>query len=391
MGETTDITNIYERLSGRVTLDDFKAKIEEKVATMGGLCDEETAALLVAQELGADSPVIRIEDIKPGDNVSFACKVVSVSGVREFSREDGGAGRVANITVGDETGTLRISLWDELVDVVRRGEIEAGQHLQISGYARDGYGGGVEVSVGSKTGHFEVVEPVHEIEVTERWDSIADLHKSEYNTADVNVVGQVLHIGEVRTFMRRDKTDSTGRVGNITIGDETGKIRVVLWDDLVDFMAAENLNIGECIEITGGYTRENNYDSVTEIQIGDTSGIKKTDKKVNYAENVTPLSDIGVDETCTVVGYVTGLEETREITRNDGKVSRVLNIHISDEAGNNRIRVALWGNHVDTALDLGDMIQIIDCHAKSGWGGGVELSVGWNSSIRVINESITPP
>ncbi|MCK4459744.1 MAG: hypothetical protein KAU52_08495, partial [Methanosarcinales archaeon] len=65
MGETTDITAIYERLGGRVTLDDFKAKIEEKVATMGGLCDEETAALLVAQELGADSPVIRIEDIKP--------------------------------------------------------------------------------------------------------------------------------------------------------------------------------------------------------------------------------------------------------------------------------------------------------------------------------------
>jgi replication factor A1 len=219
MGETTDITAIYERLGGRVTLDDFKAKIEEKVATMGGLCDEETAALLVAQELGADSPVIRIEDIKPGDNVSFACKVVSVSGVREFSREDGTTGMVANITVGDETGTLRISLWDELVDVVKRGEIEAGQHLQISGYARDGYGGGVEVSVGSKTGHLEVVEPVQEIEVTERWDSIADLHKSEYNTADVNVVGQVLHIGDVRTFVRKDKPGSTGRVGSITIGD----------------------------------------------------------------------------------------------------------------------------------------------------------------------------
>jgi hypothetical protein len=35
-----EILNIYERLDGRTTLDDFKAKIDEKVATMGGLCDE---------------------------------------------------------------------------------------------------------------------------------------------------------------------------------------------------------------------------------------------------------------------------------------------------------------------------------------------------------------
>ncbi len=378
------ITEIYERLGGRVTLDDFRAKIEEKVATMGGLCDEETAALLVAQELGADTPAIRIEDIKPGDNVSFACKVISVSGVREFSRDDGTTGRVANITVGDETGTLRVSLWDELVDVVKRGEIEAGQHLQISGYARDGYGGGVEVSVGSRTGHIEAVEPVHEIEVTERWDSIADLQQSEYGAVDVNVVGQVLHIGDVRTFVRRDKTGSTGRVGNVTIGDETGKIRVVFWDDQVDFM--ENLSVGDCIEITGGYTRENKYDGTTDIQIGDHGRIEKTDKKVDYVENVTPLSDIGIDETCTVVGYVTGLEETKEIARSDGNVSKVLNIHISDETGNNRVRVALWGNHADMPLDIGDKIQIIDCYAKSGWGGGVELSVGWKSSIRVIRD-----
>ncbi|HIE31604.1 MAG TPA: replication factor A [Methanosarcinales archaeon] len=383
MGETTDIAVIYERLGGRVTLDDFMAKIEEKVATMGGLCDEETAALLVAQELGVDSPAIRIRDITSGDNVSFGCKVISVSGVREFSRDDGSIGRVANITVGDETGTLRVSLWDELVDVVKRGGIEAGQHLQISGYARDGYGGGVEVSVG-RTGHIEVVEPMHEINVDERWDSIADLQRPEYNAIDVNVVGQVLHIGDLRTFVRKGKLDSTGRVGSITIGDETGKIRVVLWDDRADLM--EDLNAGDCIEITGGYTRENNYDGATEIHIGDHGRIEKTEKRVDYVENVTQLSDIGIDETCTVVGYVTGLEETKEITRSDGNVSKVLNIHISDETGSNRVRVALWGNHADMPIDIGDKIQIIDCYVKSGWSGGVELSVGWKSSIRVIGD-----
>jgi len=100
-----EITTIYERLGERVTFSDFKAKVEEKVAMMGGLCDEETAALLIAQELGAGEPIIKIKDMTPdGRSVCFTCKVVSISDPREFSRSDGSAGRVANITVGDETG-----------------------------------------------------------------------------------------------------------------------------------------------------------------------------------------------------------------------------------------------------------------------------------------------
>ncbi len=372
-----EILNIYERLDGRTTLDDFKAKIDEKVATMGGLCDEETAALLVAQELGVDAPVTKIKDITPDNsNVSFACRVVSISDVREFSRSDGSVGRVANIAVGDETGTIRVSLWDELADLVN--EIEVGEHLQIGGYAKDGYAGTTEVSVG-RTGHIDVIEPSHEIEISVKSHPIADLCAG---MVDVNVTGQVLNVSDVRTFTRRDGSNSTGSVGNITIGDETGKIRVTLWDDKTEMLEA--LKVGDSIKITGGYTRENNYDSAIEIQIGDQGTIEKSDETVDYTEDITPLSDIGIDETCTVVGYVTGLDETREITRSDGKVSRVTNIYISDETGKTRLRVALWGEHADMPLDIGDKIQIIDCSAKPGWKDGVELSAGWKSSVRVI-------
>ena len=374
-----EITKLYERLGDRITFDDFKTKIDEKVATMGGLCDEETAALLVIQELGGDEPITKIKDIAPdSSSVCFACKVVSISDIHEFSRSDGSTGRVANLKVGDETGTIRISLWDELVDVADK--IEVGEHLQISGYAKEGYAGTTEVSVG-RTGHIDAIEPMREIAVQLKPHSIADLSPG---MIDVSVVGQVLHISDIRTFTRKDGSNSTGSVGNITIGDETGKIRVTLWDDKTEVM--EKLNIGDCIEITGGYTRENYYDSGTEIQIGDQGNIKKSDETVNYVENVTPISDIGIDETVTIVGYVTGLDEVREITRSDGKISRVTNIYVSDETGDNRIRVALWGEHADMHLDVGDKIQIIDCYAKSGWNNEIELSAGWKSSINLIRD-----
>ena len=372
-----EITKLYERLADRITFDDFKTKIDEKVATMGGLCDLETAALLVIQELGGDEPITKIKDIAPDSgSVCFACKVVSISDIHEFSRSDGSTGRVANLKVGDETGTIRVSLWDELVGVADK--IEVGEHLQISGYAKEGYAGTTEVSVG-RTGHIDVIEPMQEIAVQLKPHSIADLSPG---MIDVSVVGQVLHISDIRTFTRKDGSNSTGSVGNITIGDETGKIRVTLWDDKTEVMG--KLNIGDCIEITGGYTRENYYDSRTEIQIGDQGNIKKSDETVNYVENVTPISDIGIDETVTIVGYVTGLDEVREITRSDGKISRVTNIYVSDETGDNRIRVALWGEHADIHLDVGDKIQIIDCYAKSGWNNEIELSAGWKSSISLI-------
>ena len=374
-----EITKLYERLADRITFDDFKTKIDEKVATMGGLCDLETAALLVIQELGGDEPITKIKDIAPdSSNVCFACKVISISDIHEFSRSDGSTGRVANLKVGDETGTIRVSLWDELVGVADK--IEVGEHLQISGYAKEGYAGTTEVSVG-RTGHIDVIEPMQEIAVQLKPHSIADLSPG---MIDVSVVGQVLHISDIRTFTRKDGSNSTGSVGNITIGDETGKIRVTLWDDKTEVMG--KLNIGDCIEITGGYTRENYYDSRTEIQIGDQGNIKKSDETVNYVENVTPISDIGIDETVTIVGYVTGLDEVREITRSDGKISRVTNIYVSDETGDNRIRVALWGEHADIHLDVGDKIQIIDCYAKSGWNNEIELSAGWKSSISLIRD-----
>jgi len=374
-----EITKLYERLADRITFDDFKTKIDEKVATMGGLCDLETAALLVIQELGGDEPITKIKDIAPDSgSVCFACKVISISDIHEFSRSDGSTGRVANLKVGDETGTIRVSLWDELVGVADK--IEVGEHLQISGYAKEGYAGTTEVSVG-RTGHIDVIEPMQEIAVHLKPHSIADLSPG---MIDVSVVGQVLHISDIRTFTRKDGSNSTGSVGNITIGDETGKIRVTLWDDKTEVMG--KLNIGDCIEITGGYTRENYYDSRTEIQIGDQGNIKKSDETVNYVENVTPISDIGIDETVTIVGYVTGLDEVREITRSDGKISRVTNIYVSDETGDNRIRVALWGEHADIHLDVGDKIQIIDCYAKSGWNNEIELSAGWKSSISLIRD-----
>ena len=45
------IEDIYEDLDADVSLDEFRDAVESKVEQMGGLADEETAAMLIAHEL----------------------------------------------------------------------------------------------------------------------------------------------------------------------------------------------------------------------------------------------------------------------------------------------------------------------------------------------------
>src|SRR5512136_2537697 len=143
-----ELKEIYQQLSDQISPEEFETRIVEKVSLMGGLCDRRTAAMLVARELGAGEVLVKIARIMPESGiVAFTGKVVSISEIREFKRADGSAGRVANITLGDETGTIRAVLWDEATNLVKSGDIEVDQCLKIRGLAKEGYAG-TEVSLG---------------------------------------------------------------------------------------------------------------------------------------------------------------------------------------------------------------------------------------------------
>ncbi|MFA0823349.1 MAG: OB-fold nucleic acid binding domain-containing protein [Methanomethylovorans sp.] len=373
----TGIDEIYSKLSKSITKEEFTEKVNEKVEQMGGLCDEKTAAMLVAHDLGLNETgksSQKVADIKSDSgNVNFIAKVVSVFPIREFTRSDGTVGRVGNLLVADETGSIRITLWDDKADLINQGFIEIGHNLQLGGYVKEGYSG-VEVNIG---GNGVLSQTDEEVSVKNASMKISDIKSG---TGSINVIGRLLDISDIRTFNKKD--GSKGRVGNITIGDDTGKIRITLWDDKTDKIA--ELRLGDAVEVINGYARENNFNQQVEIQIGNHSLLKKTETSVKYQENFTAIADIVPGESYSIQGSVSGLGEIREFNRDDGTVNMVSNIYVSDDTG--RIRVALWADHallVDE-LDIDTPIQIIDAYAKSGFNEDVELSAGNRTRI-IIN------
>ena len=379
----TDIESIYNKLNNVISKEDFLQRVQEKVESMGGLCDEPMAAMLVANELGFSDvgrDSVKVENITADSGqINFVAKVVSVFEIKEFTRNDGTIGRVGNIIVGDETGKIKLTLWDNMADLIKTGKIVAGQTLQISGYAKQGYSG-VEVNVGNNG---VLAESEEEIEVTASTQKIKDIKDG---MGDLNLTGKILEISEIRTFQRKDGTN--GKVGNLLLGDSTGTVRVTLWDDRTEFM--NQVEYGDTVELVSAYARENAFTQKVELQVGNRSIIKKSEKKIEYEEEFTPIEDIGADmNNINVSGRVLDIGEIRTFEKKDGSTGRVGNILLGDSTG--KIRLTLWDEKTSflDEIDFDETIEVLHAYSReNAFNQQVELNMGSRGIIQKSEKEI---
>jgi replication factor A1 len=77
---------------------------------------------------------VKVLDITPYSKaVDFIAKIISAYEIKEFTRDDETIGRVVNPIVEDETGKIRVTLWDNNSGLTKTGKIKVGQTVQISG------------------------------------------------------------------------------------------------------------------------------------------------------------------------------------------------------------------------------------------------------------------
>ncbi|MEM5879093.1 MAG: OB-fold nucleic acid binding domain-containing protein [Candidatus Aenigmatarchaeota archaeon] len=157
-----EILTEIERNSS-LSREELMKKIEEKKQEFSDLLTEEGAAYLIANELGLDllekrRRQLEIKNIVPGmRNVNFIGRIFNITPIVNFERQDGSSGKVVNIFVGDETGFVRIPLWNDQTKIVEEGELKQGDSIQVSnGMAKEGMYG-IEVSIG-KYGFINKIE-----------------------------------------------------------------------------------------------------------------------------------------------------------------------------------------------------------------------------------------
>ncbi len=167
------LEKIIEKICEHTGIDEDKVKkmILEKQDELSGLVSEEGAAYIVARELGVNliretKRQLKIKNIIPGlRSVDLVARVVKIMEPREFER-NGKSGKVLNVILGDETGTIRFSLWNEEIEVVESGKLKEGDTIKISGaYVKADHMDNPELRIGRGT--------------IEKTDQIVDLPPAE--------------------------------------------------------------------------------------------------------------------------------------------------------------------------------------------------------------------
>ena len=345
---------------------------------------------------------IKIETIELGQtDIELKGKITAIRPPSVFTKKDGSEGRVASIEVADETGKIKITLWDSSADLTEKFKVN--DIVEISGgYSRQGLNDSVEIHLG-KNGSIEKNTKI-EIDVpTEILESsstiitssksaptnskevrLADLDESMKN---ISVIARITGISNIREFQRSDGTES--KVGSLLVKDNSGPSRITLWNNMTDYI--KKVDIGDVVRVEGAYVKLG-LKGEPEVHVG-----RNTTIEINpeYLKDALPQLEINFKEISSleprerdvnVKALVMRVQEIRTFAKHDGSEGRVLNIGISDNSGSTRL--VAWDEKAIELENLEEMtpIEILHGYTKEG-NQGVEIHLGTLSTVRKSSEA----
>ena len=114
--------------------DDLDSRVGELREETGGLVADETLHRIARSERGmpmiAKSNTKKVSELKDREEITIELEVTKIADAREFEKRTGGRGRVRNLNVRDETGSCRLALWDDDVNLVDTLAIQVGTKLR---------------------------------------------------------------------------------------------------------------------------------------------------------------------------------------------------------------------------------------------------------------------
>ncbi len=189
---------------------------------------------------------------------------------------------------------------------------------------------------------------------------------------DVNTVAKVIRKYEINTF---SKGDTTGKVCSLIVGDETGTIRLVFWNEQVDLL--DDVKEGTVLAVKSSYVRENNgrielhLGSKGEIEINPEGEVVEAVRETRTYERKKIEELLGEEEGAEIMGTVVQVFDPRffavckdcrgRAMESEGKftcqkhgqvnpeISYVMNLVLDDGTGN--IRGVFWKNQTNHLLD----------------------------------------
>ncbi|WP_048056421.1 single-strand DNA-binding protein Rpa [Methanocaldococcus fervens] len=366
-----------------ISEEELDEMIKEKIKEFGGILLKDAALMMIAKEHGVDIDKKEVEeflikDIEEGQiNVEITGVVTDVSDVKTFKRKDGSEGKYRRIVIADKSGTIAMTLWDDLAEM----DINIGDILKITRARARKWGNRLELSSTSETNIKKLEKYEGELpEIKEIYD-IGELSPGMTATFE----GEVISALPIKEFKKSD--GSLGRLKSFIVKDETGSIRVTLWDELTEI----DVNKGDYVRVRG-YIREGYYGGL-ECTASSVEILKKGEKIESEEVNVEDLPKHEDGELVTVRGRVVAISSKRSVNL-DGDIAKVQEVLLDNGTG--RVRVSFWRGKTALLENIkeGDLVRITNCRVKTYYDreGNKKADLVATAETEVIkDESIEAP
>jgi replication factor A1 len=384
-----------------LTRNDIKTMVEEKKNELKGLISEEGALFIIAKELGVDVKDenkdflkdidINIADITPNmKNITLIGRIKQINKTFSFNKKDGGVGKVGSFILHDNTGQIRMVLWDDHTNILEQSEFERNELVKIlNGYAKKGKNEDTEVHIGRLGRLILSPEDVDYKKYPKIKDVFIPIKDINLSLSSVSIEGKIIQIFPTKEFTK--KNGEIGKVGSLTVVDSTGSTKVTFWNE--DTEKINGLKTGDIISITDLNPRLSTLDSKSiDLFCTRYSNVAKKDKKIkiegDFTENIKELQE--KQGIVSFQGIISSVDNLKKVTMKTGEDIYLLGFVISDKS--DWIRVTIWREKAEEyskKLTLGKGILAKNVLVKySNFSSRNEISLISDSKLEFIDLDI---
>jgi ssDNA-binding replication factor A large subunit len=195
---------------------------------------------------------------------------------------------------------------------------------------------------------------------------------------NATVVGRVVAVYPVRSF----DGVKPGKFASVTIVDNDGVLRVVLWNEKANSVESGELKVGQIVKFAHGYTKGDRF-GTPELHIGERSQVELNPQNVtsddfpSIAKFATKISQITLEQKCVnLKGKITDVFAASTFMRGDQTAGKVLRLKVADETG--EVTVVFWNEKAEEAegkAKRGAQVEIVNAKLKPSQNNEVEVHV----------------
>ena len=189
---------------------------------------------------------------------------------------------------------------------------------------------------------------------------------------DLDLTVRLLNSYPIRTFTKKDTNENIEN-RTISVYDAGGSIKVRLWDNLTHVIEDNQLKPGDLIQIKNCYVKSalNGKPIINIGEGGNISPYQGNDASIPDIDGITSNIDNirSEKENVVVSGLISSIPRIIEFTDSRGEQKKSLQTMLSNDAGDRKLRVALWNIDEDSLPKFFQMdipVRIIGARIKEG-------------------------